>query len=288
MRDYWLLMGPASLASMVMSPVHCLFGLHIVRRGVIFIDLAVAQIAALGMVVAIRQGHDAHSPQAYWWSLGFALAGALAIALTKYRLGRVPHEAMIGIFFVVASAGGIIALENTPHGLEELKDLLAGSILFVDNAHVANTAVIYGTILAVMILFWKATTRISLQTPDAPTGLKAALYDFLFYSLLAFVVASSVKIAGVLVVFTWLVMPAVMAFLWVSSMRAAVLVSLPLAVLVSLGGLWASYKWDWPTGAAMVVVFGAVVALFYVVGLFVPNRAAMNPEDGELAGTQAG
>lgn len=285
MREYWMLMGPASLASIVMSPVHCLFGLHIVRRGVIFIDLAVAQIAALGMVVAIRQGHDAHSQEAYWWSLGFALAGALAIALSKYRLGRVPHEAMIGIFFVVASAGGIIALEDTPHGLEELKDLLAGSILFVDNAHVVSTAWIYGTILAVMIVLWKATTRISLQSADAPTGAKAAVYDFLFYSLLAFVVASSVKIAGVLVVFTWLVMPAVMAFLWVSSIRAAVLVSLPLAVLVSLAGLWASYAWDWPTGAAMVVLFGAVVAVFYVIGLFVPGRAAMNPAPEDTVAT---
>src|SRR5687767_5936844 len=113
----------ATMASLVMSPVHCLFGLHIVRRGVIFIDLAVAQVAALGMSVAVANGHDIHSSGAYWISLAFALGAALLIALTRFKLGKVPHEAIIGIIFVVGSALGVVVLQSTPHGAEELKEI---------------------------------------------------------------------------------------------------------------------------------------------------------------------
>src|SRR5436190_9935141 len=92
--------GFAPLAALIMSPVHCLFGLHIVRRGVIFIDLAVAQMAALGMAIAVARGYDVYSSTAYWLALAFALGSALAISLTRFKLGRVPHEAIIGIIFV--------------------------------------------------------------------------------------------------------------------------------------------------------------------------------------------
>ncbi|HQU18467.1 MAG TPA: metal ABC transporter permease [Fimbriimonadaceae bacterium] len=126
-------MGPAVLAAVFMSPIHALFGLHIVRRGLIFIDLAVAQVAAFGMSLAIGQGYEAQSPTAYWYSVGFALAGALLISVTRFRLGRVPHEAIIGVVYVLATAASIIVLEFSPsgHGLEELKNMLAGNILFV-------------------------------------------------------------------------------------------------------------------------------------------------------------
>jgi ABC-type Mn2+/Zn2+ transport system permease subunit len=93
-----------------------------------------------------------------------------------------------------------------------------------------------------------------------------------FYWLLAFVVASSVKVAGVLVVFTWLVMPPVAAFLWVSKMKHAVIAALPVAIVGSIAGLWLSYKYDWPTGPAIVVVLGTVVAALYLIKLFVPEK----------------
>lgn len=265
----------APLAALIMSPVHCLFGLHIVRRGVIFIDLAVAQIAALGMAFAITRGYEVGTPQAYWISLSFALGGALLISLSKFKLGRVPHEAMIGIYFVAASALGIIMLENTPHGVEELRDILTGNIIFVEPGHLKTTALIYGAILAVLIVLWKPIARISLKEPDAPTGAKIVFYDFLFYGLLAFVVASSVQIAGVLLVFTWLVMPSVAVFFWAVKMRTAVLWALPVSVLMSLMGLVVSMKSDWPTGATMVLALAAVVAVSYVIRLMVPAKAAL-------------
>lgn len=270
MNDTLELMKWPTLISLVMSPVHCLFGLHIVRRGVIFIDLAVAQMAALGMAIGIAQGHDVQSPTTYWLALGFAMGTALLISLTRFRLGRVPHEAIIGILFVMASALGIIVLENTQHGVEELKDILSGSILLVQQSDVTHTAMIYSVLLVIAAIMWRPTAAISLNQEDAPTGGRRVFVDFVFYALLAFVVASSVKVAGVLVVFTWLVMPPVCAFLWLSKMKQAIWLSLPLALVGTLGGLWVSYKSDWPTGPAIVVVFAALVTLFYVAKLLTP------------------
>lgn len=272
MNEFWSIMKWPTLASLVMSPIHCLFGLHIVRRGVIFIDLAVAQMAALGTAIAVANHNEIGSPTTYWLSLAFALGTAFAISVTRFKLGRVPHEAIIGILFVVASALAIVVLENTEHGVEELKDMLSGSILFVTPEIVKETAIVYGVILLIAIAFWRATAAISLNEPTAPTGIRRVLVDVLFYGLLAFVVASSVKVAGVLVVFTWLVMPPVCAFLWFAKMRHAIAVSLPISFAGTLGGLWLSFKKDWPTGPAIVSVLGGIVALLYVAKLFVPIR----------------
>lgn len=277
MNEFWSIMKWPTLASLVMSPIHCLFGLHIVRRGVIFIDLAVAQMAALGTAIAVANHHEIGSPTTYWLSLAFALGTAFAISVTRFRLGQVPHEAIIGILFVVASALAIVVLENTEHGVEELKDMLSGSILFVTPELVKETAVVYGVILLIAIAAWRATAAISLNEPTAPTGLRRVLVDVLFYGLLAFVVASSVKVAGVLVVFTWLVMPPVCAFLWFAKMRQAIAVSLPISFAGTLGGLWLSFKKDWPTGPAIVSVLGGIVALLYVAKLFVPIREEPSP-----------
>lgn len=259
-------------ASLVMSPVHALFGLHIVRRGLIFIDLAIAQVAALGMAFSMAQGHEAASTEAHKTAVFFALGGALLISLTRRKIPRVPHEAIIGIVFVVASAWGIIVLTATPHGLEELKNLSEGRILLVSSAQVNSTAAIYTGILVAVIAIWKWTTKITLSTEDAPQGWKALLFDFMYYALLGFVVASSVKLAGVLVVFTWLVMPAVIALLFVDRMWIAALVAVPTSCVISLLGLYASKHFDWPTGASMVITFGACVAVAYIVRLFIPTR----------------
>lgn len=264
-----------ALASLVMSPVHCLFGMHIVRRGVIFIDLAVAQMAALGMAIAHAQGHDLQSAATYWYSLGFALGSALLIALSRFKLGTVPHEAIIGIMFVLASALGIVVLDRTEHGVEELRDILTGSILFVQQSDVTHTATIYGVLMAVMIVMWRATAAVTLHEESAPVGFKRVVVDFLFYGLLAFVVASSVKIAGVLVVFTWLVMPPVCAFLWVESMKKALMIAIPVSLIGTVLGLWISFKWDWPSGPAIVVVLGALVTVFYLAKVALPSRAAV-------------
>lgn len=266
------------LAALTMAPVHAVFGLHIVRRGVIFIDLAVAQVAALGMALALARGVEPESEAAYWSAVGAALFGALLISLTRFRLGRVPHEAMIGIVFVVASAGSIIVLQYADHGQEMLKTLLDGQILLVsDRGVVEHTAIVYALVLAAVTLLWKPIRRISEGEADAPRGLALVFCDFVFYALLGFVVASSVKIAGVLVVFTWLVMPAVIATMWIGRLTPSLLVAVPIGWVGSLIGMYVSLKADpdlggWPTGASIVITFGALVFANYLVRVLIPER----------------
>lgn len=266
------------LAALTMAPVHAVFGLHIVRRGVIFIDLAVAQVAALGMALALARGVEPESEAAYWSAVGAALFGALLISLTRFRLGRVPHEAMIGIVFVVASAGSIIVLQYADHGQEMLKTLLDGQILLVsDRRVVERTAIVYALVLAAVTLLWKPIRRISEGETDAPRGFALVFCDFVFYALLGFVVASSVKIAGVLVVFTWLVMPAVIATMWIGRLTPSLLVAVPIGWVGSLIGMYVSLKADpdlggWPTGASIVITFGALVFANYFVRVMIPER----------------
>lgn len=295
MGEFWTFMGPAVLAAVFMSPIHALFGLHIVRRGLIFIDLAVAQVAAFGMSLAIGQGYEAQSPTAYWYSVGFALAGALLISVTRFRLGRVPHEAIIGVVYVLATAASIIVLEFSPsgHGLEELKNMLAGNILFVTSDQLRSTAWSYGIILAILLVLWRSISRLTLAG-EKEKGARSVLLDFVFYSLLGFVVASSVKIAGVLVVFSWLVMPAVVAFFFVDKLLAAAAVALPVGVIGSILGLLVSYHAPalklhhvheaestieyagaagWPSGPAIVATIGSIIAVAYVARLLIRQRS---------------
>lgn len=266
-------MRPASLAALTMAPIHCLFGLHIVRRGVIFIDLAVAQVAALGMAIAVARGYDPHSVTTHGFAVGSALIAAMLISLTRFRLGLVPHEAMIGIIFVVGSALSVVVLENTPHGLEELRDTLSGNILFVADKEVTTTMWLYLGVLVVLMLLWRSITDITLRPEAKRTAWQTVAVDLAFYALLGVVVASSVKVAGVLVVFSWLVMPAVCAFLFWSKMSVAVVVSLPIALISTGGALWLSYSRDWPTGPSIVIVLGAVTGILYAVKLIMPQKA---------------
>lgn len=271
MGDFWAIMRPASLAALTMAPIHCLFGLHIVRRGVIFIDLAVAQVAALGMAVAVARGYDPHSGATHALAVGSALLAAILISLTRFRLGLVPHEAMIGIIFVVASALSVVVLENTPHGLEELRDTLSGNILLVSDSELKTTAWLYAGVLVALLFLWRQITEITMDPESSRPAWRTVVVDLAFYALLGVVVASSVKIAGVLVVFSWLVMPAVCAFLFWSKMAIAVGVALPIGLASSGAALWLSYSRDWPTGPAIVVALGAVTGALYLVKLLLPR-----------------
>ena len=278
-----------------MSPVHALFGLHIVRRGLIFIDLAVAQVASLGVALAIANGHEAGGRIAHQYSIMFALGGALLISLSRFKLFRVPHEAIIGIVYVLSTALTILILDCAPsgHGLEELRSMLAGNIIFVQQRDVAETAAIYGVILVVMLALWRQFSAVTLAKEGTEQSrIKTVILDFVFYSLLGFVVASSVKIAGVLVVFSWLVMPAVVAFFFVDRLSIAALIAIPIGVIGSVAGLLLSYygpalhfgvehehnpvesagTQGWPDGPSIVISLGAAVALAYLMRICIPAR----------------
>jgi zinc/manganese transport system permease protein len=254
------------LACLVLTGMHVYLGLHVLARGVIFVDLALAQVAALGITAAFLAGHAIQSPAAYWYALTFAVAGAGFLAASRTRRGALPQEAIIGIVYVVSAAAAILALDRAPQGAEQIKQLLVGSILTVTPAEVGAVAALYAVVGALHWLCRRPLLEISHDAEGARTrGRRVVAWDILFYVTFAVVVTSSVRLAGVLLVFAYLVIPAALAVLVVASVPARLAVGWSVGVLASTGGLAAAYRWDLPTGASVVTVLGAVLAAATVV-----------------------
>src|SRR6266404_2506052 len=203
------------IASLILSGIHAYLGVHVVERGVIFVDLALAQFAALGAAIAILVGMDAHGGGAYWVSLGFTFLGAFIFSMIRTRRGHIPKEAFIGIAYAVASACAILAMSKATGETEHLKDMLVGNILAVSRQEVLTTAALYGVIGLFHYIFRRKFLLISTNPAQAEAeGISIGLWDFLFYASFGFVVTSSVAIAGVLLVFCYLVVPSVGAMLF--------------------------------------------------------------------------
>src|SRR5438477_10462407 len=201
------------LAGLILTGIHAYLGVHVVERGVIFVDLSLAQIAALGTTVAVLRGIEPHAPQAYWWSLGFTIVGAGIFAMTRvHRETRIPQEAIIGIVYAVSAAAAILAMSKATSETEHLKDMLVGNILAVNWTMIIKTAVLYALVGLFHYIFRRKFLAISLGEGDKVGNVK--LWDFLFYTSFGFVVTSSVAIAGVLLVFSYLIVPSVAAMLF--------------------------------------------------------------------------
>jgi zinc/manganese transport system permease protein len=249
-------------ACLVLTGIHCYLGIHIVSRGVIFVDLALAQVAALGSTVALLLGYELSSVQAYVISLGFTFLGAGVFALGRVRDKSVPQEAIIGIVYAVSSALAILVLDRSPHGEEAIETMLVGSILFATWPQIAKIAVMYAAVGALHYLARKKFLLISMNPELArQQGLWVRFWDLLFYMTFGLIVTSSVRIAGVLLVFSYLVVPAVCAMFFVRSVAHRLVIGWVLGFIASVLGLYASAKWDFPTGASVVAVFGVVLAV---------------------------
>jgi len=250
------------VACLVLTGIHCYLGIHIVSRGVIFVDLALAQVAALGSAVALLFGYELSSVQAYLMSLGFTFVGAAVFALGRMRDKSVPQEAIIGIVYAVSSAVAILVLDRAPHGEEAIKTMLVGSILFATWPQVGKIAVLYLAVGILHFLLRKRFLLISMNPSLArQEGLWIRFWDFIFYVTFGLIVTSSVRIAGVLLVFSYLVVPAVCAMFFVQSVSRRLLMGWALGFVASVLGLYASAQWDFPTGASIVAVFGVLLAL---------------------------
>ncbi|HUR29172.1 MAG TPA: iron chelate uptake ABC transporter family permease subunit, partial [Planctomycetota bacterium] len=251
------------LACLVVTGIHVYLGIHVIARKVIFVDLALATIAAFGAVWGALLGWDiAADPWATkGFSLAFTIVGAAVFSVTRMRHEKVPHEAVIGITYAVALAAILLASAKLPHGAEEVRDLQAGSILWVDGATIVETAVLYGVIGVFHFVFRKRFLLISLDPAGAEaSGMNVRLWDFLFYASLGFVVTRSVSIAGVLLVFSYLVIPAVIAVLFAESLVARLVIGWIVGTLVSAAGVSISYFEDLPSGPVIVVCFGVFLA----------------------------
>jgi zinc/manganese transport system permease protein len=251
------------LACLLLPGALVYLGLHIVRREVIFVDLALAQVASFGACVSLLLGHEAQDAATYMWSSGFTLAGAAVLVLTRTRgHQRVPQEALIGIVYVVAAAAGILLLSRTAEGNEELRRTLIGDVLLVSPRDVFRTFTIYLGIGAVHLTFRKKFLLLSFEPERAAAeGLAVRWWDFLFYALFGLVVTSFVQIGGVLLVFSYLIVPAVCANLLVARLAALLAVGWGIATAASVLGLYAAYQFDLPTGAAIICVLGAALLL---------------------------
>jgi zinc/manganese transport system permease protein len=256
------------VASLILTGIHAYLGVHVVERGVIFVDLALAQIAALGATVAIVVGMDPHGRGSYWISLGFTFLGAAIFALARTRRGHIPQEAFIGIAYSVASAMAILLMSKATGETEHLKDMLVGNILAVSWAEVRKTAILYGVIGIFHYVFRKKFLLISMNHEKAEqTGINMRFWDFLFYASFGFVVTSSVAIAGVLLVFCYLIVPSVGAMLFADRIGSRLAIGWTMGTLVSALGVYLSVQMDTPTGATIVVTFGGILVLMFLVHL---------------------
>ena len=254
------------IASLILTGIHAYLGVHVVERGVIFVDLALAQIAALGATIAILAGMDPHGRGSYWFSLAFTFLGAGIFALVRAHRGRIPLEAFIGITYAVASAAAILAMSKATGETEHLKDMLVGNILAVSRQEVLRTAALYGAIGLFHYIFRRKFLLISTDPRAAEEeGISIGLWDFLFYASFGFVVTSSVAIAGVLLVFCYLVVPSVGAMLFADKIGPRLAIGWTMGTLVSALGCYFSVSLDMPTGATIVCTFGAVLLVMFVV-----------------------
>jgi zinc/manganese transport system permease protein len=253
------------VASLILAGIHTYLGVHVVQRGVIFVDLSLAQIAAFGGTIALLlpiSGGDAHSPAVYWVSLAFTFVGAFVFATIRSRHAKIPQEAIIGICYAVASAASILAMSKATSESEHLKDMLVGNILAVSWAEVGKTALLYGAIGTFHFVFRHQFLAISRDHGAAESsGMNTRLWDFLFYASFGFVVTSSVSIAGVLLVFCYLIVPSVGAMLYADSIGKRLAIGWTMGTVVSALGVYLSLLLDLPTGATIVCTFGLVLAL---------------------------
>jgi zinc/manganese transport system permease protein len=266
-------------ASLILTGIHAYLGVHVVERGVIFVDLSLAQIAALGATIAVLlpfgEG-DPHGPWTYWISLVFTFIGAAVFSTIRVKRARIPQEAIIGISYAVASAASILAMSKATSESEHLKDMLVGNILAVSWPEVLKTALLYGAVGAFHYLFRKRFLAISMNHGKAEAeGVSVRLWDFLFYASFGFVVTSSVAIAGVLLVFCYLIVPSVAAMLYSDRIGPRLAIGWTMGTVVSALGIYLSVKLDLPTGATMVCTFGAVLILMALARpLFLRGRSA--------------
>ena len=278
------ILAPAFVASLILTGIHAYLGVHVVERGVIFVDLSLAQIAALGGTVGYLAGYDLHSNAAYAFSLGFTFLGAGIFAFVRvHGKTRIPQEAIIGIAYAVAAACAVLVMSKATRETEHLKEMLVGNVLAVQWPELARTAALYAVVGAFHWLFRDRFLLISLDEAEAVRrGWNVRFWNFLFYVSFGVVVTSSVSIAGVLLVFSFLIVPSVTAMLFSYRLGPRLLIGWTMGAVVSAIGVYLSFQMDLPTGATIVATFGA--ALLVLAGIRVVFRLGPEARKGLTTG----
>jgi zinc/manganese transport system permease protein len=251
------------LMCLVLTGIHAYLGVHVLAREVVFVDIAMAQIAALGATAAFLVGHDTETWQSYAYALAATIVGAVVLALSRSRRRHVSQEAVIGVVYAVSSAAAVLVADRAAHGAEQVRGMLVGNLLAVGPLEVAKVAGLYALVGALHWLCRRPFFLISTD-PDAAyaEGWRVRLWDFVFYASFGVVVASSVRVAGVLLVFSYLIVPALAGVTLGGSTLARLLIGWGFGTLVSVLGMIASAALDLPTGATIVCAFGIILLAF--------------------------
>ncbi|NOX90023.1 MAG: metal ABC transporter permease [Calditrichaeota bacterium] len=255
-------MAPAFFECLILVGIHSYLGIHVIRRKVIFVDLALAQVAALGTTVGFLFGILPGSTGAYWFSLGFAILGAAVFSLSRFRNEKIPQEAVIGLVYALAAAVAILVIDKAPHGAEHIKELLTGSILWVKWKTIFHAALVYAAVGVFHFIFRDKFLLIS-DSPEKAyeQGISVRFWDFLFYVSFGIVITHSVGTAGVLLVFVFLVVPAITSIMITEVLWKQLVIGWSMGLVVSVFGLYISYIADLPSGPTVVTFYGAMLLL---------------------------
>lgn len=255
---------------LVLAGMHCYLGLHVLARGVIFVDLSLAQVASFGATLSLIWDPEHRSPLGYFLALGATFLAAGLFAFGRRHEHRFSQEALIGIVYAMATAAVVLVVDRLAHGAEHLKEAIVGQILWVGWREVIHTFLIYSAVGLVHFVFRRQFFASSTGTRSRP------LWDFLFYALFGVVITSSTHVAGVLLVFSFLIVPAVVSGLFFSTTRARLLFGWLLSSLLSVAGMYISYKTDAPVGAVMVVLFTIIPILSLLALSFRSSHGTVN------------
>lgn len=255
-----ILLWPA-VACVVFPPLLVYLGLHVLRREIIFIDIAMAQMASLGACVAVLLHQEPDGAGAFGLGLAFTLAGAVIFTFARGRHSHVPLEAVIGIVYIVAAAASVLVLSRTPEGDEHIRGMLIGNILLVRPREIAACGAVFGAVALVHAL----GRRAFLAASFGKKLFHQKAWDFLFYALFGVVATSFVRMAGVLLIFTYLILPAACSVRLAATLGGRLAVGTGLAIAGGLLGLWLSFAMDLPSGAAIVCTLGAIATLILAV-----------------------
>ncbi|MDH5581463.1 MAG: metal ABC transporter permease [Bdellovibrionales bacterium] len=256
--DALIFLLPSFVMCLVLAGIHCYLGLHVLRRGVIFIDLSLAQVASLGSSVALLLHYEHNTTGSYFISLSFTFLAALYFAWGKKFEKYVSQEVLIALVYAFASSLVILVVNMMAHGAEHIKEILIGKILWVSWEEVIKTAIIYSAVAIIHYIFRKQILK---STIEKKTNDQSLLWDFLFYALFGVVITSSVGVAGILLVFSFLVVPALISMQLASSISRQMLIGWMIGIILCAVGMFTSYKLDLPAGAVLVVVFTLVPIL---------------------------
>lgn len=278
MGDIASFLAAPFIMALTLVGIHVYMGIHVLEREIIFVDLAIAQIAALGATVGFTMGVNPEGTLSYLFSLGFVVLAAALFSLTRARNQRIPQEAIIGITYVIATAGAIIVADRAAGGAEHIKEILMGTLLWVTWDHIPLHAILYSTVGVLHYIFRNHFIKITDVYRTGEFTWKERFWDFLFYVSFGLVIVFSVRVAGVLLVFSFLVVPSAISSLFSRSWGSRLMLGWGIGFIVTIYGLWHSYKWDTPCGPIIVVLLGVLLVVLACVRRLISGRASPQPE----------